>query len=383
MRRARAALIWLLLVAHLGMASGCASVPAASAVPPAATVEPPSSPPTSTTTAEHDPPAITEVRPERSQLAQLPPTRFLLRSQNGVNEVTDYRIGEEDEIAISVYGDEQLERAQIVRPGGKISFPFVGELMASGRTAGELSADVTSGLSRYIKDPKVTVIITKYNNRRVTVLGEVGRPGVLQLASDIDLLEGIARAGGFSTNADLRGAVLVRDGEIAPVDFLALFHHGDMSQDVILRRGDVILVPNIQDKKVFVLGEVNRPQTLPLRPGVTLLTAIGQSAGFTHEARKTHVVIVRGGFAHPTLITINIEKLAQGEGPGDLPLQPGDIVYVPKSIVANVVKLFQNITAILAPLVLAQSGIVLWPSVKAVFRGEAPSTPVAISPPLQ
>lgn len=323
-------------------------------------------------------PAITKVRPGQSLL---PGARLVRGAGDEPRSASgDYRIGEEDELKISVYGDDALDKTQIVRPGGKISFPFIGEIMASGLTAGELSAQLTERLARYVKDPGVTVIVSKYNSKKISVLGQVRVPGLLRLVSDVDLLQGVAIAGGLTENADLQGALLVRDAQIVPVDFVALFKRGDLSQNLTLHGGDVVLIPNIQDKKVFVLGEVSRPHTLVLRPGVTLLEAVAQAGGFTRDAKKTSVMVVRGGLADPTLLTVDIDKLTRGEGPRDMALEPGDVVYVPRTFIADVVRFFQNASAILGPVVLTASGIVLGSLAKGVFTGTSPGQPSVVTP---
>ncbi len=416
-------------------------------------------PPVTGTTTERIPPAqappVSEIIPERSPLAGA-----LLREQPvGAQEAHlatgDYRIGEEDELAISVYGDPDLAKTQTVRPGGKISFPLIGDITASGRTPSELRDEMAQQLARYVKQPNVTVIITKYNSRKISVLGEVRTPGLLRVSSDITLLEAISRSGGLTEDADLQGSLLIRDGHIQPVNFEKLFKQGDLSQDVLLRPSDAILIPNlkdkrvlvlgqvnkpvvlpltpgitllesisrsggltedadlqgallirdgqiqpvnfeklikqgdfsqnlplkpndtvlipnVRDKKVFVLGEVNKPGVLPLRAGVTLVESISMAGGFTENAKKQNVLIVRGGLGNPTMLTVNVDTITQkGQTVQNVPLEPGDIVYVPKSLVASVVKFFQNLASILTPLVLAESGIVLGPSMEAVLTGRA------------
>jgi protein involved in polysaccharide export with SLBB domain len=164
------------------------------------------------------------------------------------------------------------------------------------------------------------------------------------------------------------------------VNFEKLIKEGDFNQNFLLNANDTVLIPNIKDKKVFVLGEVNKPLSVALRPGVTLVESISMAGDFTENARRENVVIVRGGLGHPTLLTVNVDAITQkGETVANVPLEPGDIVYVPKSLVASVVKFFQNLASILTPLVLAESGIVLGPSMEAVLTGRS-ITGQAVSP---
>ncbi len=363
----------------------------------------------------------------------------------------EYRIGEEDELEISVYGDSDLAKTQTVRPGGKIAFPLIGDVQASGLTPDELRTQIEERLAKYVKNPRATVIITKYSSKKVSMLGEVRTPGLLRLSSDINLLEGISRAGGVTEDADLLGALLIRDRHILPVNFDKLLRQGDVSHNVPLKPNDVVLIPNIKDKKVFVLGEVNRPVVVPLKPdvtlvesisraggvtqdadllgallirdrhilpvnfdkllrqgdvshnvplkpndvvlipnikdkkvfvlgevnkplvvtlkpGVTLVESISLAGGFTRDAQSRNVLIVRGGLGDPTLVTIDVDAITKkGNIAQNVPLQPGDIVYVPKTLIASVTKFFDDLKIILTPLVLAETGIVLGPALRSVL----------------
>jgi len=389
--------------------------------------------------------------PPRAPVSGAPPAAL----PTATNE--EYRIGEEDELTISVYGDTELAATQTVRPGGRIAFPLIGDIKASGLTADELRRQITARISRYRRDPQVTVIVGKFNSKKINILGQVKAPGLLRLGPDISLLEAISRAGGLTPDADLRGALLIRNGQIQPVDFDKLLRRGDFSQNVLLRShdtilipdindkkvfvlgqvhrplvvaltpeitlvesisraggltedadlqgalliragqsqpvnfdkllrqgdasqnmrleaNDVVLVPSIKDKKVFVLGEVIRPVTVPVRgAGLTLVESIALAGGFTPDAKTKTVVIVRGGLGDPKLLTVNVDAMTRDDGQAgrNVALEPGDIVYVPRTIVADVLKFFRNLTTILTPFIMAESGIVLGPAMQAVFAGQA------------
>lgn len=280
----------------------------------------------------------------------------------------DYRIGAEDELDISVYGDKELSRLQIVRPDGKIDFPLAGTIQASGLTADELRGELEQRLLKYQRSPQVTVIITKYNSRKLAILGEVKTPGILRLSSDIDVLEGLSRAGGLTDDADLRGSLLIREGQTLPLNFEKLVKQGDFTQNILLQANDVILIPNIKDKKVFVLGEVKNPTVVILKPGITLVEAVSTVGGFTIDAQTSNVLIIRGGLASPKIMEINVDEITKREQTvRDVQLQAGDIIYVPKTVIANVVQYFNNIRDILSPMLLATTGITQWPDVLSVL----------------
>jgi polysaccharide export outer membrane protein len=283
--------------------------------------------------------------------------------------LSEYRIGKDDELEISVYGDDNLAKTQRVRPDGKIAFPLIGDIKASGATPDELREQVTQRLSKYLRNPQVTVIVSKYNSKQVFVLGQVKTPGVLFLSSDINVLQGVARAGGVTEEADLHGALLIRDARVVPVNFDKLLRSGDFTQNILLRPNDAILIPNVSAKKIFVLGEVKQSLAIALRNPVTLIEAISMAGGFTSDAESQNVVVVRGGLGADNILNVNVDDItSQGLLAKNMPLQPNDIVYVPKSFIAEVGYFAEKISKILTPIILTEFGISLYPTVKEVIK---------------
>ena len=295
----------------------------------------------------------------------------------------EYLIGIEDELHISVYGSPGLEKTQVVRPDGKIAFPLVGEVQANGRTPDQLREQLWHGLTEYIRKPQVAVIITEYRSRKVKILGQVRTPGLIMLVSDVDLLEGLSRAGGLTEDADLSGAFLVRGEEILPVDFEKLLTHGDLTQNVLLKPQDFIFIPHIDAKKAFVFGEVRTPLALALKHNVTLVESISMAGGFTPNAEQSNVLILRGGPGDPKILTADIEAMTKnGEIIQNIPLEPHDIVYVPKTRIANIVEFAENLRKILSPIINIEEGILLSAEVERVLTdfGAGGNRPIAIVP---
>ncbi len=315
-----------------------------------------------------------------SQLKLAPPPE---RPASDPMSLSEYRIGKDDELVISVYGDDDLAKTQTVRPDGKIAFPLLGDIQASGATPDELREQVRQRLSKQIRNPRVTVIVSKYNSKQVFVLGQVKTPGVLLLSSDINVLQGIARAGGVTEEADLQGALLVRDAQVVPVNFDKLLRSGDFTQNILLRPNDAILIPNVSAKRVFVLGEVKQSLAISLRHPVTLIEAIALAGGFTSDAESKNVVVVRGGLGADNVLKVNVDDITrQGLMDNNMPLQPNDIVYVPKSFVAEIGYFAEKISKILTPLILTEFGISLYPAVKEVINtGKNPQSPTLIPQP--
>src|SRR5512145_1575585 len=123
---------------------------------------------------------------------------------------SDYVIGAEDMLQISVWKNESLSRQLPVRPDGKISMPLLHDIQASGLTPMQLRDKIATALAEFMPNPEVSVTVLEVRSYRVSVLGEVQRPGVLQLKAPTTILEAIALAGGFRDFASPSKIVIFR-----------------------------------------------------------------------------------------------------------------------------------------------------------------------------
>ena len=160
-----------------------------------------------------------------------------------------YRIGREDVLDIAVWRDADLSRQVPVRPDGNISLPMVGDVMAEGKTTGELAEEIKTKLTPFIQDPKVSVIVHEVNASRVFVTGEVTRPGAYPLRGRVSLVQAVALAGGFTPFADYDGIIVIRQGKDAgkyAVRYSELVQMTDDKEkqvEAFLQPGDTIVVP--------------------------------------------------------------------------------------------------------------------------------------------
>jgi polysaccharide export outer membrane protein len=161
---------------------------------------------------------------------------------------SDYVIGPEDVLQVSVWKNETLSQVVPVRPDGKISLPLLHDVQASGLTAMQLRDKVSRALSEFMPNPEVSVIVTDVRSFRVSIMGEVQRPGVLLLKSSTTVLEAIAMAGGFRDFASPSKIMVVRKGvngqtEKIPFNYNRAIRTGEGENDIFLKTGDVIVVP--------------------------------------------------------------------------------------------------------------------------------------------
>jgi polysaccharide export outer membrane protein len=125
---------------------------------------------------------------------------------------SEYRLGSEDVIEFFVYKEPDLTTTVVVRPDGMISLPLAGEIQATGKTAPELNAEITSRLLEFLEDPLVSIIVKEINSPKISVFGEVRKPDVFPIKQRMTVLHAIALAGGFTEFAKRDRVIVIRDG---------------------------------------------------------------------------------------------------------------------------------------------------------------------------
>jgi polysaccharide biosynthesis/export protein len=155
-----------------------------------------------------------------------------------------YRIGPEDTLQITVWKNNDISRSVIVRPDGKISLPLVNDVQAAGLTPLELRTELTRKLAEYMPTPEVSVIVSDIKSFKVSVIGEVPRPGRFELKGWTTVLDILALAGGFTQYASRsRIVILQSDGKTMkriPFNYNKV---AEGQENFYLRNGDIVLVP--------------------------------------------------------------------------------------------------------------------------------------------
>ncbi|HXM03885.1 MAG: polysaccharide biosynthesis/export family protein [Candidatus Sulfotelmatobacter sp.] len=165
---------------------------------------------------------------------------------SGVELPSDYVIGADDTLHISVWKEPDLTATLPVRPDGKISLPLLNDLPAAGLTPMQLAASITEKLRKYIADPRVTVVVAAMNSRRVFVTGEVVHPGAMALLPHMTMLQAISSAG-FTQFANPKRIYLLRmeNGKQVklPFNYKEIVKGKNPEQNIMLQPGDTIVVP--------------------------------------------------------------------------------------------------------------------------------------------
>jgi polysaccharide export outer membrane protein len=260
--------------------------------------------------------------------------------QIGPGDVLNIVVWDHPELSIAPAGSLATDASSLsavgnghnVSPQGLIQFPFVGTLKLSGLTEYEARDLLITRLTKYIKDPQVTLRIQSYRAGRVYLDGEVRSPG-LQALNDIPMTlpEAIGRAGGFTASADRSAIAITRNGTTTIVNMVQLSERGINPANILLGSGDLVRVQSREEAKVFVLGEVLRPVTQNLRNGrLTLNEALGESGGVNPTSGDPRqIFVVRSATAEPAEIyhldARSPAAFALAEG---FELQARDVVYV-------------------------------------------------------
>jgi len=242
---------------------------------------------------------------------------------------------------------------------GNIQLPFVGTVHVWGMTLQEIQSRLLAIYPKYFNDPWVIVDINVYRSYPLYLLGQFRNSGTFYMDRPLNLLQGIALGSGYDNTADLSAARLIREKRTMPVDIYDLLTNGDQRQNVWLKSGDTIYIPDNKNQQVFVFGAVKKPGPLPIPPGGLTLTQAIASA----ELRDTgydlnYVRIIRSYSAtRGELMVVDFEKIMRGDAL-PLVLRQGDIVYVPKShlgswndAINEILPSLQAFSAILSPFV--------------------------------
>ena len=165
-------------------------------------------------------------------------------SDTGVPET--FVIGLEDILRIDVWREPDLSAPQIVvRPDGKITLPLIGDVQAAGFTTKQLQENLTERFKEYAQAPTVSVMVLKIESQKVSIVGNVSKPGTYPLGSPMTVLELIARAGGLTEYAKSKSIKIVRkrDGTTLNFNYNDAIKGKNLKQNVYLENGDIVMVP--------------------------------------------------------------------------------------------------------------------------------------------
>ncbi len=269
----------------------------------------------------------------------------------------DYQLGPNDQFLINVVPEtaEINGRPFRIDSDGNVDLPLIDQLHAAGLTVRGLETLITSKLSDFIREPRVSITMTAFRSEPVFFLGAFKAPGVYALQGGGTLVEMLAVAGGLEPTAGRRIRV-TRQAEYGTIDLPSAVRDPqkgvsfvDISLDsltqninpvenIVLKAYDRVTAETAQP--VFVSGEVTKPGPVPLgeQTSISVTQALAQAGGFTATASRGKVRVLRPilGTTRRAEIELNLNRIYEGKD-NDFPLLPNDELYVPRTSSAKAV----------------------------------------------
>jgi protein involved in polysaccharide export with SLBB domain len=287
--------------------------------------------------------------------------------QNAVFEtvagIPEYRIGAGDVLEINSYtGDKVITGTVTVDSRGRISYSFLDHLKVEGLSSSQLEELLTTKLSAYVRTPRISVLVKEFNSKSATIIGEFsslrnvsygkGSSGRINLKGKTSLTDLIALGGGYTLNADIKNVKLVRKGKSYLINLYDIIERGDESQNVIIDEADVVNIPELPTygERVYVLGEVYNQGIYPLKEAQDLLAALALAGNTNRLAKEENTLIVRGyePGKPPNVMMADVKSLLRkADMSQNVRLKDGDLVYVPRMLIADINDWIVNMTPLL------------------------------------
>jgi polysaccharide biosynthesis/export protein len=260
----------------------------------------------------------------------------------GDESKTVYRIGPQDRLLVTVWehpelndpGGEKIEpelAGKVVDENGDLYYPYIGNIHVAGKTISTVRSQMTRALSKYFKQVKLDVRVLSFQSHRAAVVGEVKTPGIQAMTeTPLTVSEAISRAGGVTENADMSNVAVARDGKLYKLDVLGMYEQGKTTQNLLLKDGDVLNIPDRKDNKVLVMGEVGKQQSIQINKGkLSLAQALAESYGLDfNSSRPEDIYVIRSGDMKPEIFQLNAESPDAMILADQFTLQAHDTVFV-------------------------------------------------------
>ena len=252
------------------------------------------------------------------------------------------QIGPGDVVNVHVYDTPELEQSARVTDTGDIQLSLIGSVHVGSMTPEQAAREIERVLisKDVMKYPSVTVNVLNYETETVSVVGQVNRPGAVQITASRSVIDMISLSGGFTDFAD-RHILIRRKGP--PAEVVPFYFSNDpreaVRNDVQVEPGDTVIVPKVGI--VYVLGDVGRPGGYPINSPssrITVLEAISLAGATNHTATPSNARLVRRAGDGYEDIHLQISKIQKGKAP-DVEMMPDDVIYVPFSYVKNALSL--------------------------------------------
>jgi polysaccharide export outer membrane protein len=254
----------------------------------------------------------------------------------------EYRIAPFDVLMVTVWDHPELttptgqfrspeENGNRVNADGTMYYPYVGVVQVGGKTVGEVRKMLIERLTRVITNPQLDVRVAAFRGNRAYVTGEVTQPAAVPL-TDVPLRvqDLVAAGGGFTPDADWSNVTLSREGRAYRLNLQTLYENGDLSQNWLVKAGDVVNVGDRLRNKVFVLGEVRAPQSKLMQRGRLNLAEVLNESGPLEPsvANVSQIFVIRGDYEAPSVFRLDASSPDAMLLASQFQLRPRDVVFV-------------------------------------------------------
>lgn len=252
------------------------------------------------------------------------------------DDIGDYILGPGDLLQLTVFETEDLDTEVRVSSRGQVSLPLIGTVDVRNLTAADAERKIEGLLAaKYLQDPHVSIFIKEHVSRQITLVGSFKKPGTYDYVAKRNLLDVIAIAEGLTENAGTAAYITRFDDKSKKninyfVDLDQLIKKGNMAQNIVVRGGDVIFIP--ETGQCFVDGAVRKPGTYPIKSGMTITEVVTLAGGLAGYADTDKIKLIRhmGPGKERQVLSLSYNDLQAGVG-DSLLIKDQDIIFAESS----------------------------------------------------
>ncbi len=234
--------------------------------------------------------------PERfiqDSLSQISTASISKIATEGIINPEEYRVGPGDKIFISISGVTEISNTFIIDQEGWLYIPRIGGIDLGKNTLAAAREKISDAILRYFKDVDIFISLVDFRMIKISLVGSVTKPAVFVLSANSRLMDLVTGSKQLNDNSDLRNInVISKEGETKNYDLLSFLRFGDFSNNPILVEGDVVLIQKV-DKVIRISGQINYPALYEFRSDETIEDLIKLAGGFTFDARKDTIELIR------------------------------------------------------------------------------------------
>jgi len=225
-----------------------------------------------------------------SQFTTLSPSRI---ATEGIVNPEEYRVGPGDKIFISISGVKEISNTFIIDQEGWLYIPRIGGIDLRKTTLNDAKEKISDAILRYFKDVDIFISLVDFRMIKISLVGSVAKPSVFVLSANSRLMDLVTGSNQLGVNSDMRNIkVISKEGETKNYDLLSFLRFGDFANNPLLVEGDVVMVQNV-DQVIRISGQIQYPALYEFRPDETIKDLIKLAGGFTYNARKDTIELIR------------------------------------------------------------------------------------------